>query len=416
MSNALAVAACTATLRNLLLNGIPALDSELSDLEVTTQPLDLARKNVTKSQLNVFLYQTVVNAAWRNQDMPRQVRPGETGMPPLALNLHYLFTAYGRGESDNDALSHRVLGSAMSVMHDHPLLTRSEIGPALPGNDLGEQFERVKITPLPLPIDDMSKLWMVFQTQYRVSAAYEVTVVLIDSRTPVRAPLPVLRRGEDDRGPVAVTGFAPALRDVRPPNSQPACRLGEDVIIVGDRLTIADATIRFTSSRLTQPIEIQPAIGPNPGELLVHLPSKAEDVTVLSRWVPGFFTVGLVVKKTGVPVMASNEVAFALAPRITVTPISAAPGTLNLTLTCEPRVAAGQRALLVFGDQQIEPDSITNPADTTQPTTLAFTVPGVAAGIYIVRLRIDGADSIPVVIGGTPPVASFDPSQRVTVA
>ena len=105
MSNALAIAACTATLRNLLLAGIPALDSSLSDLQVTTQPPDLARRNVTTSQLNVFLYQTVVNAAWRNLDMPRQVRPGETGAPPLPLNLHYLLTAYGRGENDNDAVS-----------------------------------------------------------------------------------------------------------------------------------------------------------------------------------------------------------------------------------------------------------------------------------------------------------------------
>ena len=83
MSNALAIAACTVTLRNLLLTGIPALDSTLSDLQVTTQPPDLARKNVTTSQLNLFLYQTVLNAAWRNLDMPRQVRPGETGVPPL---------------------------------------------------------------------------------------------------------------------------------------------------------------------------------------------------------------------------------------------------------------------------------------------------------------------------------------------
>ena len=127
--------------------------------------------------------------------MPRQVRPGETGAPPLALNLHYLVTAYGRGESDNDAVSHRVLGGAMSVMHDHPLLSRSELSAALAGNDLGEQFERLKITQLPMPLDEMSKLWMVFQTQYRISAAYQVTVVLIDSRAPVKAPLPVLPAG-----------------------------------------------------------------------------------------------------------------------------------------------------------------------------------------------------------------------------
>jgi hypothetical protein len=416
MSNALAIAACTATLRNLLLAQIPLLDTGLSDLEVTTQPLDLARKNVTKAQLNLFLYQTVVNGAWRNLDMPRQVRPGETGAPALPLNLHYLVTAYGRGENDNDSVSHRVLGGAMSVLHDHPLLSRSEISTALPGNDLGEQFERLKVTPLPMPLEEMSKLWMVFQTQYRISAAYEVTVVLIDSRAPVRAPLPVLQRGEGDRGVTTVAGLMPSPREVRPANSQPAARLGEDITIAGEQLTTADATVRFTNARLAQPIELAPVNGANPGELLVHLKNKTEDAGALSRWAPGFYTVALVVKKTGVPPMASNEVAFALAPQITVSPSNAAAGTVNLTLTCEPRIVEGQRVLLLFGDRQVKPDTLSSPADTTQPTTLSFAIPDVGAGSYVVRLRVDGVDSIPVAYGGTPPLPSFDPLQKVAVA
>jgi hypothetical protein len=108
----------------------------------------LAAQEITKAQLNLFLYQTVVNAAWRNLDMPRQVRPGEVA--PLALNLHYLVTAYGRGETDNDGTSHRVLSGAMSVLHDHPVLGQSEIAASLPNNDLAEQFERLRITPLQL--------------------------------------------------------------------------------------------------------------------------------------------------------------------------------------------------------------------------------------------------------------------------
>ena len=112
-------------------------------------------------------------------------------------------------------------------------MSRQEIGSALAGNDLGEQFEMLKITPLPMGVDEISKLWMVFQTQYRVSAAYEVTVLLIDSRTPVEAALPVLKRGQQDRGPTAVTGAAPALREIRLPRSQPAARLGEDIVIAG---------------------------------------------------------------------------------------------------------------------------------------------------------------------------------------
>ncbi len=416
MSNALAIAATTSTLRNLLLAQIPLLDANLSDLEVTTQPLDAARKGVTKAQINLFLYQTVLNGAWRNLDVPRQVRAGETGTPPLALNLHYLITAYGRGETDNDALSHRVMGGAMSVLHDHPVLGRSEIAVALPSNDLGEQFERLRITPLSMGLEEMSKLWMIFQTQYRISMAYEVTVLLIDSRLPVRSPLPVLKRGEGDRGVATVAGVAPSLGEIRPPRSQAAARLGDDIAILGGQLGGADTTVRFASSRQAQPVQLVPQSGGAPGEISVHIPGKTEDANALSRWVPGFYTVALVQKRVGVPAIASNELALGLAPQITVTPNTAAPGTINLTLTCEPRIITDQRVLLLFGDRQIEPASITTPADPAQPTTLTFAVSGAAAGEYVVRLRVDCVDSIPVAYAGTPPAPVFDPAQKVTVA
>jgi hypothetical protein len=370
---------------------------------------------VSKAQLNVFLYQTVVNAAWRNLDMPRQVRPGEAGAPPLALNLNYLVTAYGRGESDNDSVSHRVLGGAMSVLHDHPLLSRTELSASLTGNDLGEQFEQVKVTPLPLPLEEVSKLWTVFQTQYRISAAYQVTVLLIDSHLPVKAPLPVLQRGEGDRGVTTLAGPLASLSEIRPPNLQPAARLGEDIAVVGEQLTGADAVVRFTSARLKQRVELPAANGAQPGELLVHLPNQVEDPGAMSRWAPGFYTAALVVRKVSVPALVSNEVAFVLAPRITVSPATAASGTVNLSLTSEPRIVSGQRVLLLFGDRQVEPVSVTSPSDLTQPTTLAFTIPGVTVGTYVVRLRVDGVDSIPVVYSGTPPTPAFDALQRVTV-
>lgn len=415
MSNTLAIAATTSTLRNLLLAQIPSLDSDLSDLELTIAPLDQARKGITKAQLNLFLYQTVINGAWRNLDMPREVRPGETGSPPLALNLHYLVTAYGRGEADNDGTGHRVLGGAMSVLHDHPVLSQSEIAASLANNDLASQFERLRITPLAISIEELSKLWAAFQTQYRVSAAYEVTVVLIDSRMPAKAALPVLTRGPGDRGVATVTGAAPVITEIRPPLSQAAARQGEDIAILGGQLQSADAVVRFTSTRLSQPIELAPQAGGSAGEITVHLPGKTDDPSAIARWVPGFYTVALRVMRPGVPPLLSNPAAFALAPRITVSPATAPAGTLNLSLTCEPRIAPGQRVLLIFGEQQAAPASMTNPADLTQPTTLTFTVPAVATGTYVVRLRVDGADSIPVAYSGTPPIPAFDPAQRVTV-
>ncbi len=418
MSNSFAIAAATATLRNLLLKPVQARVSGLNDLSVTSQPPDLARKGNDKpAQINIFPYQTLVNAAWRNMDMPRQVRPGETAAPPLALNLHYLITAYGRGDNDNNdaASSYVLLGGAMSVLHDHPLLGRQEIRDALGSSDLADQFERIRITPISMSLEEMSKLWTVFQTQYRVSTAYEVTVVLIDSRTPVRSALPVLKRGQEDRGVTTVPGPAPNLHEIRLPRSQSAARLGEDIVILGEQFPVADAMVRFSSVRLAQPIELAPK-GTGGAEITVHLPDEIVDPNALSRWAPGFYTVSIVVKKSGVPPIASNELAFALAPRVTVTPNNAAPGTVNLTLDCSPRIVTGQRVLLLFGDRQVEPQSINTPADPTQPTALAFSISGVGAGGYVVRLRVDGVDSIPVAYSGTPPAASFDPAQKVTVA
>lgn len=414
MSRPTAIAAATATLRNLLANEIPRIDGELADLEVTTQPPDLARKGVTKAQLNLFLYQTAINAGWRNLDLPHATRPGERGMPPLPLNLHYLITAYGRAESDNDAISHRVLGGAMSVLHDHPVLARGDIRTALADTDLGDQFETLKVTPIAMTLEEMSKLWTTFQTQYRLSAAYELTVILIDSRTAVRAALPVLRQGEHDRGPAALAGQAPSLTEMKLPRNQPAFRLGDDLVLAGRGLDVADTVLRFSSPRIAAPIELPVQAGERPGELIVHVPDAPEDPAARSRWAPGVYTAGLVVRRAGAPALASNELAIALAPRITVSPAAAPAGTTTLTITCAPRLVEPQRVLLVVGDRQVQAGSVTTPGDETLPTTVTFDV-DLAAGDYPVRLRVDGVDSIPVITSGTPPLPAFDPAQRVSV-
>jgi len=414
MSNILAIAAATRTLRNVLLTRMPLLDTDLSDLEVTLQPPDIARKGISKAQLNLFLYQVIYNAGWRNMDMPGRVRPGETAQPALALNLHYLITAWGRGDSDNDAVSHRVLAAAMSTLHDRPLLDGDDIRNALPGNDLADQIERVRLTPLPQSVDELSKLWTAFQTNYRVSSAYEATVVLIDSQAPSRASLPVLRRGAQDRGVISTASMAPSLSGVALPHSQAAARLGDDLVLSGSQLSAGNVLARFNSLRLDAPVDIVPTEGTAPGTLQVHLADSVEDAQAPSRWAPGIYTVSLLVQSPGSPALLSNELPLALAPTITVSPLTGSPGTQHLNLTCLPRIRDGQRVFLLFGDQLVTPQSITNPLDPMQPTALTFDVPGVAIGTYTVRLRVDGADSIPVDFTG--PVPVFASNQQVLVS
>jgi hypothetical protein len=413
MSNVLAIAATTRTLRNLLLAQMPTLDAELSDLEVTLQPPDVARKGISKAQLNLFLYQVVANAAWRNLDLPGQVRAGETAPPPLALNLHYVITAWGRGESDIDALSHRVLAAAMSTLHDRGVLDGTDIRNALADNDLANQIERVRVTPLPQSVDELSRLWTAFQTNYRTSAAYEAAVVLIDSQAAARAPLPVLRRGAQDRGVIATASAAAVLDALTLPHAQTAVRLGEDIVLGGRQLLTQDAVARFSSPRLDAPIDIAPQAG-EAGSLRVHLADSSEDPTAAARWAPGIYTVALRVQPPGLPPLLSNELPLALAPVITLGSLAAAPGDFTLNLTCTPRLRDGQRVFLLFGDRLLTPASLANPADAQQPTALSFQLTGVASGTYTVRLRVDGADSIPVDFSGSVPAFAVD--QQVVVA
>jgi hypothetical protein len=414
MSNALAIAAATCTLRNVLLAQMPLLDGDLSDLAVTVQPPDVARKNVSTAQLNLFLYQVVYNAAWRNMDMPARVRPGEAAQPPLALNLHYVLTAWGRGETDTDAVSHRVLAAAMSTLHDRPLLDRDDIRSALLNNDLADQIERVRLTPLPQSVEELSKLWTAFQTNYRVSSVYEATVVLIDSQAPTRANLPVLTRGPQDRGVTTMASAAPVLSTMRFPHEQPAVRLGDDIVLAGNQLTATNVIARFNSPRLDAPVDVTPTAGDTPGSLRVHLANSPDDADAATRWAPGVYTLSLLLQPPGLPALLSNERPLSLAPIITVSPLSAATGTVSLNLTCMPRLRDGQRVGLLFGSQWVTPQSISNPADPHLPTALTFQVQNVTQGTYTVRLRVDGADSIPVDFSSAVP--KFDVNQQVVVA
>ncbi len=412
MSNPLAIAAVTATLRNLLFQGVTA-DPDLADTTVTTQPLDEARdSNNSANQINLFLYQTVPNAAWRNMDMPRQVKPGETGQPPLPLSLYYLITAYGRND---DVFGHRLLGRAMSILHDHPLLGADEIQAALPGNDLHEQVERVRITPQPLSLDEMSKLWTTFQTQYRISAAYQVSVVLIESTRPARTPLPVLTRGPADEGVAAqpdLTPPFPTLESVRPPNNQPSARLRDVLTLSGHHLEGDSVAVRFNNPRLTDPVPTQ-LLENTATEIKVKILDATGDPVAPVRWVAGFYTVAAVISRASETDRTTNELPFALAPRITTAlPITVArnpsSGDAIITLTCSPQVRPEQHAALLLGDREI----LAQP-HPTQTDTLTFAVTAAIPGEYFVRLRVDGVDSLLVDRSVAPPV--FDQTQKVTI-
>jgi hypothetical protein len=410
MSSPAAVAAATMTLQSILSGGIVA-DPNLADATVTLLPPDKARgPNVSANQLNLFLYQIMPNAAWRNMNIPTYVAPGESGSPPLALSLYYLITAFGR---DNDAtvpFGHYLLGKAMSILYDHALLGPQEIQMAtaasLPGNNLDTQFDRVRITMQPLSIEEISKLWTGFATQYRLSVAYEVSVALIDSTQPVRTPLPVLARGAGDKG---ITSHAnlnspyPALSTIGFAAGKTVAQLGDTLVLTGTSLDGTNIGVLFSHPLLAAPIEVAPLPGANSTTVSVQIPLTP------STWPAGFYVLLVMVQRPGETYRRStNQLSFALAPKITITPATAAGPAITYTVTCTPDVWPTQRASLLLGSQEAPAD-----AHTTQTSTLTFEAQGLTPGNFYVRLRVDGVDSVLTDRSTTPP--TFDSTQKVTV-
>jgi Pvc16 N-terminal domain len=418
MSNAYAIAAVTMTLQGLL---IRALDP-LSVSDVTTLPLDKARTNAV-DQLNLFLYNTSVDAQLRNSP-PRTSRPGESGEPALPLRLYYLVTAYGQG--DDDTRGHKLLGHAISALHDRPLLDRDEILNAthtLTDSDLHMQVERVRITPQSLNADEMSKLWMTFQTQFRISAAYEVSVVLIDSRRPARAALPVLGRGsEADTGITStadVDSPFPSLSSAATPDPS-ALLPGETLVLRGSNLAGTSVAVRIKHQLMEADRVLTPLAGATARELRVVVPD-------LHAVLPaGFYTVAVDVgtdetTQHGVVNIkrTTNRLAFALAPGITSPMPTSAPrdlttGDATLTLTCKPDAQPGQRVALMLGDREIPARHFNTPTSTLH-FDFSNPPPGVAAGpfTFYARLRVDGVDSLFVNRAASPP--EFRASQQVTI-
>ncbi|WP_323378843.1 DUF4255 domain-containing protein [Pyxidicoccus xibeiensis] len=403
MSNHLAIATVTSALRHLLLKGLQSAPWGFEyEVGVTFNSPEFARPQAMDSidQLNLFLYQAVPNAAWRNEALPSQVKRGEQGFPPLALDLYYLLTVYT--PNDDGLEAHRLLGRALSVLHDHTILSASELQAALPHSDVHEQVERIRLTPHVPSVEEMSKLWSMFQKPYRLSMAWQASVVLIDSTRPARAALPVLTRGTANTGITVqpdLTPVTPGLESLSFPHQQPGPRLGDVISITGHRLTDGPARVALTHSRWSGPQYFTP--GPvSARSASFTLPADASAQASLPA---GVYTLALALtRQPGESEYVTNALPFMLAPVLqSISPTQGSPngdGILPLTATVSPQVRPDQRVSLIVGDREFKAEAL-----AVQGSTLSFTLKGLTPGKYRLRLRVDGVDSLVVDRASTPP-------------
>ena len=455
MSGPLAIAAVTAVLKDVLNNGF--IDHDLSTVgsfSVTALPPDRITTGTQEpNQLNLFLYQVTPNQGWRNVGLPsRDSNSERLTNPPLALDLHYLLTSYGSQDFNAEIL----LGYAMQILHESPVLSRRDIRTTLRspspvgsgilpspfGNlsalDLADQVEQIKITPHYLSTEELSKLWTAMQARYRQSMAYQVSVVLIQSTKPAKAALPVISRGEQDRGVEALANARsnfPSLESIHIgpledanldplPRSYPSAQLGLQLILQGQNLDGDTVQVNFKHTRyaekshpqflLPKKLAVLPALR-TATKIAISLP---EDVPAMTEWRAGLYTVSVIVTK-GAKELFSNELPLVLAPRIDgitpANPIVRAGLDATLTITCSPRVIKEQTATLLLPDREI----IVNQrlADNAPLVFVISNAPIVTDAP--VRLRIEGVDSMPFErnydANGNPLPLAFADNQKVTI-
>src|SRR6266702_5868862 len=116
MSSPLAVGAVSAVLRNLLDDGMIKAGATLGTVvNVSAVAPDVINLDELEQppRLNLFLYAATQNSGWRNRDLPSRNANGERiTTAPLALDLHFLVTAYARGDFQAEVL----LGYAMHLL------------------------------------------------------------------------------------------------------------------------------------------------------------------------------------------------------------------------------------------------------------------------------------------------------------
>jgi len=104
---------------------------------------------------------------------------------PLALDLYYLLIPFSTANNFMD--TYEILGMAMSSFHNHAVFSPAAVGVA--GLFPEERDLEFRISMNPLSTSDLLRVWEAVHRPYRLSVAYVVRTVQIDSAPSRTVPL-----------------------------------------------------------------------------------------------------------------------------------------------------------------------------------------------------------------------------------
>ncbi len=412
MSTALAVAATSRVIAALVDDAVAAarlrLPGVLGSATTSSSPPDhidtAADGEITN--LNLFLYHVTYNPGWREVGLPTRDSNGDpVARAPLALDLHYLLSAYSAGDYE----AQMMLGIGIQALHEIPFLFRqkirdvfsapaNDVDKALATADLADQVEMMKVTPQQLSTDELAKLWTALPGKFRLSAGYAVSVALIETRAPSNAPLPVLAQH------VTVIPFTEPSIDAVVPALLPYVA-GSSITINGSNLPGRNTVVIFDGN---PSVPQTPMVIGKGAAVRVALPALSAGINTLRvvRQVDlgetplttivesnvASFVLQPVIKRGAVPpfpydigVGVIDPTTHLLPVTVKIDPPLTASQTVSLLLT-EFNPPAGKTPLSFLFDAAL--------ADIALPDTVVFQTAGVATGKhYLTRVRVDGANS-----------------------
>ena len=309
-----------------------------------------------------------------------------------------------------------MLASAIRVLHARPVLTRTQIEAAMTAiaavlapSDLAADVERVKLTQLPLNLEELSKLWSVFfQTTYRAVRRLPRHRRAARGRDPGGAALPVLRRNALRRD--AARADRRAGSSTRPATTLP--------ITFGDAASGCAATgCRRPSSACgstdgrdrRRPDRRHRAARDAAAALPVGHPRPPGPVHERVMGTPP------IVHPGGV---ASDVVPYVLAPRIHKTGGAYDVAALNPTsrvvdgvvlhsadvrVVLEPTIGRRQRVAILLNEltgAAAHAYTFVAPPRPADATTITVRAVDVIPATYLLRVQVDGVDSVLDVVAG----------------
>jgi len=343
--------------------------------DVTVGPLD---REAEGPRLNWFLYGIEPNAAFRNMEHPRSGSSTARGAPPLALELHYLLTAFAAeptATGDQDQVAHVALAAAMRAIHENAI-----VGPGSPFLPVLDPplLEPLRVVMESLDLEDLSKLWTAATKPMRLSVGYCVSLVVVEQQRRHLAGPPV-------REPrvLVVPSVGPRLVAVVP------ARVGGDAETVLAATGLVAATVFRLVAEPGDPTPLptggwpMPVVRREPGGVVLRLPRH--------DLVAGVRRLDAVTALEGLPA-SSDSIALTVVP----TPIAATPSpvTVGATLTLTTAHTGPDTEVFVDGTAVV-PTSVA-------PTQVVCAVPAVDPGVRAVSLRSGGVAGPSLLVTVTP--------------